>query len=200
MVIRRVVRSAAVAVALVCSGVICHGDESRTAVSARKLAGFPNTMLWAWHRPEDLRGLDRQKVGVAFLAATWFLGPDGPRIEPRVQPLLVDPGTQLMAVVRIEVVVRPLPAYDDRQVRSMAASLAEVVERSRAAGLQIDYDATSSSTCPIDNCCRRRARSATGRCNDRLVVVVRGDELLLGAPVDEVVPMSFQLGVQGPRA
>jgi hypothetical protein len=198
MVIRRVVRSAAIASALVCSGVICHGDESRTAVSARTLAGFPRTMLWAWHRPEDLRGLDSQKVGVAFLAATWFLGPDGPRIEPRMQPLLVDPGTPLMAVVRIEVVSRPLPAYDPTKIQSMAASLAGVVASSGAGGLQIDYDATSSEH-TFYRQLLQQTRIALG---DRplsmtaLLSWCTGDEPLLAAPVDEIVPMSFQLGVQ----
>ena len=199
MVIRRVVRSAVIAAALVGSGVICHGDESRTSASVRKLDGFPNTMLWAWHRPEDLRGLDPQKVGVAFLAATWFLGPDGPRIEPRVQPLLVDPGTQLMAVVRLEVVRRPLPAYDGRQIKGMAASLAEVVARSRAGGLQIDYDATSAEH-TFYRQLLQETRIALG---DRplsmtaLLSWCTGDEPLLAAPVDEVVPMSFQLGIPG---
>jgi hypothetical protein len=199
MVLRSVVRSAAIACALVCSGVICHGDESRTAVSARTLAGFPRTMLWAWHRPEDLRGLDRQEVGVAFLAATWFLGPDGPRIEPRAQPLLVDPGTPLMAVVRIEAATKPLPAYDGRQIRGMAASLAEVVARSGAGGLQIDYDATSSEHAFYRQLLQE-TRIALG---DRplsmtaLLSWCTGDEPLLAAPVDEVVPMAFQLGVPG---
>jgi hypothetical protein len=199
MIIRRVVRSAAIAIALVCSGVICHGDESRTAVSARRLTGFPNTMLWAWHRPEDLRGLDRQKVGVAFLAATWFLGPDGPRVEPRVQPLLVDPGTQLMAVVRLEVVTRPLPAYDGRQIRSMAALLVEVVTRSKAAGLQIDYDATSSEHGFYQQLLQgtRVALGERPLSMTALLSWCTGDEPLLGAPVDEVVPMAFQLGIQG---
>ena len=199
MVIRRVVRPAVIAIALVCSGVVCHGDESRTAVSVLKLGAFPNTMLWAWHRPEDLRGLDRQKVGVAFLAATWFLGPDGPRIEPRVQPLLVDPGTQLMAVVRIEAVTRPLPAYDGRQIRSMAASLADVVARSRAGGLQIDYDATSSEHAFYRQLLQE-TRVALGERPLSMTALVSwctADDPLLAAPVDEVVPMSFQLGVQG---
>lgn len=199
MVIRRVVRSAVIATALVCSGVICHGDESRASASARKLGGLPNTMLWAWHRPEDLRGLDHQKVGVAFLAATWFLGADGPRIEPRVQPLLVDPGTQLMAVVRIEVVTRPLPAYDGIQIRSMAVSLADVVARSRASGLQIDYDATSSEH-TFYRQLLQETRVALGERPLSMTALLSwctGDEPLLAAPVDEVVPMSFQLGVPG---
>ena len=199
MLIRRVVRSAAIATALVCAGVICHGDESRAALGARRLAGFPNTMFWAWHRAEDLRGLDPQKAGVAFLAATWFLGADGPRIERRMQPLIVDQGTSLMAVVRIEAVTKPLPAYDDRQIRSMAAALADVVARSRAGGLQIDYDATASEHAFYRQLLQE-TRVALGERPLSMTALLSwcvADEPLLAAPVDEVVLMSFQLGIPG---
>ena len=199
MPIRRLARSAAIGTAIVCAGALCHGDESRASMTARRLGGFPDTMLWAWHRAEDLRGLDRQKVGVAFLAATWFLGPDGPRIEPRMQPLLVDPGTPLMAVIRIEAVANPLPAYDGRQIRSMAASLADVVESSRAGGLQIDYDATASEH-PFYRQLLQEIRVALGERPLSMTALLSwcvADEPLLDAPVDEVVPMSFQLGIPG---
>jgi hypothetical protein len=197
MLIRRVVRQAAIAMAIVCAGVICHGDESRATVGARRLTGFPNTMFWAWHRAEDLRGLDPQKAGVAFLAATWFLGSGGPRIERRTQPLLVDPGTPLMAVVRIEAVAKPLPAYDDRQIRSMA----EVVANSRAGGLQIDYDATASEH-RFYRHLLQETRLAIGDRPLSMTALVSWCEAaedlpLLAAPVDEVVPMSFQLGIPG---
>jgi hypothetical protein len=199
MVIRGLVRSAVTAIAMVCSGVICHGDESRIVSSARRMAAFPDTMLWAWHRPEDLRGLDRQQVGVAFLAATWFLGPDGPRIERRTPPLLVDPGTALMAVVRIEAETKPLPAYDERQVQNMAAALVEIVAGSGAGGLQIDFDATASE----HGFYRRLLEETRIALGDRplsmtaLLSWCTADERLLSAPVDEVVPMSFQLGISG---
>ena len=199
MIIRGIVRSTAIAIALVCSGVICHGDESRVAANERRMSGFPDAMLWAWHRPEDLRGLDRQKVGVAFLSATWFLGPDGPRIERRAQPLLVDPGTVLMAVVRIEATTKPLPAYDGNQIQSMAAALAEIAATSAASGLQIDFDATVSE----HEFYRRLLQETRVALGDRplsmtaLLSWCTADEPLLSAPVDEIVPMSFQLGTSG---
>ena len=199
MTIRGLGRSAAVAVALVCSGVICHGDQSLVAVSTRAMSVFPETMLWAWQRPEDLRGIDRQKVGVAFLAATWFLGRDGPRIERRTQPLLVDPGTSLMAVVRIEAATKPLPAYDGRQIQSMAVALGEVFASSGAGGLQIDFDATTSE----HGFYRQLLHDTRVVLGERplsmtaLVSWCTSDDPLLSAPVDEIVPMSFQLGIAG---
>ena len=60
-------------------------------------------MLWAWERPEDLRFIDTDRVGVAFLAATAILRGDTVVPRPRMQPLQVPPGTTLKAVVRVEV-------------------------------------------------------------------------------------------------
>jgi len=100
---------------------------SQSIVSATYM-GIPKTMFWAWERPEDLRFLQSDKQGVAFLASTielWrmpvadakvepssssdidWLGLRaaaklGVRLVPRLQPLQVAKDAQLMAVVRIE--------------------------------------------------------------------------------------------------
>jgi hypothetical protein len=200
MPVRFAVRSIALVVAIVCTGVLARGDESKTTswrLGSSRLGTFPPVMFWAWHRPEDLRGLTPQRAGVAFLAATWTLEADGPRIERRRQPLLVDPGTPLLAVVRVETGPEPLHAYSARQIRSMAVSMAEIVDSSRAGGLQIDYDATASER-EFYRQLLDETRVALG---DRplsmtaLVSWCLEDAPLLSARVDEVVPMLFQLGV-----
>ncbi len=66
------------------------------------LDGLPLLMLWAWERPEDLRGLD-ESIGVAFLSQTITLGGDRVSVQPRRQPLRVAPEARLMAVTRIEI-------------------------------------------------------------------------------------------------
>ena len=66
------------------------------------LPGFPSLMLWAWERPEDLRFLDPQAAGVAFLAGTITIDHGRAVLKPRLQPLWVVRGTKLMAVVRVE--------------------------------------------------------------------------------------------------
>src|ERR1051326_6650488 len=66
------------------------------------LPGFPRVMVWAWERPEKLDFINPRETGVAFLARTIFLHGSGATVRPRLQPLVVAPGTALMAVVRIE--------------------------------------------------------------------------------------------------
>ncbi|HXT70353.1 MAG TPA: hypothetical protein VN700_11390 [Vicinamibacterales bacterium] len=195
---RLVVRATALALAVAAAGVLARGD-ARAAAGSRspRLSALPAVMLWAWHRPEDLRGLDPHRAGVAFLAATWTLETDGPQVERRRHPLLVDESTPLLAVVRIESPVLPPPSYDPAQIRGMAQSLAELVTQSSAAGLQIDFDAKESEH-GFYRALLTETRAALG---DRalsmtaLVSWCLGDEPLLRAPVDEVVPMLFQLGV-----
>ena len=74
----------------------------------RSLRSFParldfrTVVLWAWERPEDLRFLAGRDAGVAFLAATVRLSGGATHVVRRRQPLLVDPATPLMAVVRVE--------------------------------------------------------------------------------------------------
>src|SRR5271165_1481698 len=64
---------------------------------------LPGVVLWAWERPEDLRFLDTRRAGVAFLAATAKILPDGSiQFHPRMQELLLPDGAAAIAVVRIE--------------------------------------------------------------------------------------------------
>jgi hypothetical protein len=48
----------------------------------------PRVMLWAWERPEDLRLVAPDHVGVAFLAGSIYLEQQ-PVTHPRAQPLRV---------------------------------------------------------------------------------------------------------------
>lgn len=78
-----------------------HGDTVRA--ETRGMSAVPSLVLWAWERPEDLRFLDPMRVGVAFLAATVRVGPEGMSYRPRMQALQVARETRLVAVVRIDI-------------------------------------------------------------------------------------------------
>jgi hypothetical protein len=56
-------------------------------------------MLWAWERPEDLSTINPNTAGIAFLARTVFLAGDTVSVRPRLQPLRLALGTQVVAVV-----------------------------------------------------------------------------------------------------
>src|ERR1044072_6846494 len=95
----------------------------RTSVATREHGGsqnrnrfdeihFPNQILWAWERPEELASLVRHKISratppphqfaPAFPAQTLVLKTDNADNKPRRQPLKVKPETRLIAVTRIE--------------------------------------------------------------------------------------------------
>ena len=54
------------------------------------LPGFPKVLLWAWQRPEDLRFLDPQRAGVAFLAATITLSGEEKSSEGAENPSSIE--------------------------------------------------------------------------------------------------------------
>ena len=78
------------------------GCRTKNAVDERLDNEMPRKIIWAWERPEDLRFLDPNKFGVAFLAQTVFLENDTVAPKRRRHPLDVSPGTYMIAVTRIE--------------------------------------------------------------------------------------------------
>ena len=105
-------------------------------------AELPRLMLWAWERPEDLRGADPRTAGVAFLARTLYLSGDNVGVRPRLQPLRVAAGTPLVAVVRIETTLGKTPTYSAHQ-RSLSVDAI-----SNAAQIPADCAAYKSTSTP----------------------------------------------------
>lgn len=103
------------------------------------LPAFPRLMLWAWESPQDLRFVKPHAAGIAFLARTVWL--DGTHVQsrPRLQPLRFNPGTDLMAVVRLESRGAGLPATGD-----VVRAVMPAAEIPGVAAVQIDFDARRS--------------------------------------------------------
>ena len=157
-------------------------------------AGLPDLILWAWERPEDLRGLD-SRIGVAFLAQTIRIAANGFDREPRRQPLRVSPETVLVAVTRIE--TAPAPAPDQMDVDSLAATIARTASFPRVIGVQIDFDAVVSERrmyADLLHRVRQKLDSAVPLSMTALASWCADDDWLAGLPVDEVVPMLFRMG------
>src|ERR1700761_758079 len=86
---------------------LLHSRSSRNLhTPAPRMQGEPRLMLWAWETPEDLRALDPERAGVAYLSRELLLGAR-PEVRLRKQPLLLPPNTYRMAVVRME----PAPEF-----------------------------------------------------------------------------------------
>jgi hypothetical protein len=187
-----------------------------------RLASFPKVVFWAWERPEDLRFLQSasKPAAVAFLAKTIYVlapgedagGADGSiSVKHRMQPLLVDPGTPLMAVVRIESRGGRRPrqlrasgaeslAFTDSQRQAVAAEIVDAGKLQNVRAVQIDFDATLSerqSYIRLLGEVRQKLPAALPLSTTALASWCIGDRWLEQLPagtIDEAVPMLFAMG------
>lgn len=155
-------------------------------------------MLWAWERPEDLRGIDPREAGVAFLARTVFLTGDGVAVRPRLQPLRVPPGTTVVAVVRVEIGRGTPPTLSPQQRKATAQAIAEAAGTPRLFGLQVDFDATRSERAFYRDLLRDLRAQLPAQMPLSITALASwclGDNWLAGFPVDDAIPMLFRMGI-----
>ena len=188
----RPVRFAATALlALSLASLHSHGSPSIPA----RMAIIPRLMLWAWERPEDLRFLNPDRVGVAFLAGTAHVTDKGLEFRPRLQPLRVSTRTKLVAVFRIE--TTPKAAITSTRATSIAAAIARAAAQPQVMAVQIDFDAAQSERAfyrELLSEVRRQLPASTPISITALASWCIGDDWLSGLPIDEAVPMLFRMG------
>ena len=164
--------------------------------SEDRMSEFPEIILWAWERPEDLRFINTDEIGVAFLARTIYLQNDKAIVRPRLQPLNVLPETKLIAVARIES-NRSAELSPDQRTQTVKA-IAELARKETVAAIQIDFDARSSERefyRDLLTDLRRELPSGVKLSITALASWCMGDNWLTGLPIDEAVPMLFRMGV-----
>jgi hypothetical protein len=159
------------------------------------MAAPPPLMLWAWERPTDLRGLPAS-AGIAYLVATLRLEGTEVRVVPRLQPLRADPGTYRMAVVRIEAAPSKF-ALSAAQRSRTAVAIVDALRVTRAESLQIDFDATASQRVFY----AALIRDVRAKIGPKVFLSITALVSWCGAgswldrlPVDETVPMAFEMG------
>lgn len=160
---------------------------------------MPQKILWAWERPEDLGFIDPQKIGVAFLAETIFLEKENVSPRPRHQPLDVPPGTYMIAVTRIETNKDTFkrPAFSTEMVDQVAALIKDTLDLPDVKGIQVDFDATVSERSFYRSMMtelRRQTPEGVTLTMTSLASWCTGDAWFNDFPVDEAVPMAFQMG------
>jgi hypothetical protein len=154
-------------------------------------------MLWAWERPEDLRFLAAGRIGVAFLAGTVRLAGSRCDVRPRMQPLVVDPATTLVAVVRIESDRRRRPRLTNGQRSTATDAIVRAAGLPRVRALQVDFDAAVSERAFYRSLLaevRRLLPAGVGLSITALASWCLDDPWIAGLPVDEAVPMLFRMG------
>jgi hypothetical protein len=167
-----------------------------------RMSGFPKVFLWAWERPEHLDFINPREVGVAFLAETIYLRREKIIERPRLQPLKVPPGTTLIAVVRIETAREAPASLSDQQRAEVVEALARTAQKPNLSALQIDFDATQSERKfyrELLSDVRRQMPESMPLSMTALASWCIFDNWLNGLPVDEAVPMIFQMGIDQHR-
>lgn len=185
---------------IVCAMLIFNGSCRQTAkINPASNRAMPNKILWAWERPEDLRFLDADKFGVAFLAQTLLLKNERVILQSRRQSLQVAPNAYLIAVTRVETDKRNSnrAALSDAQKETVVSLIKKTLELPNVKAVQIDFDATVSERIfyrNVTNELKKQLPENTPLTMTALASWCVGDAWFADFPVDEAVPMAFEMG------
>ena len=174
--------------------VMLSGASGPSRTSTAKL--MPRVTLWAWERPEDLRFLDSDNVGVAYLAGSVYLDQQ-PVVRPRLQPLHVGEHTPVTAVVRLEPTKSTPTVFSDEYRTRLAEQIVQLSVAPQVSSLQIDLDATRSQHDfyrALIGDVRRRLPASVPLSITALGSWCMGDDWMSGLPIAEAVPMLFRMG------
>jgi hypothetical protein len=171
-----------------------------TAGTSTQLAQMPRVVLWAWERPVDLRFINPLETGVAFLARTIRLSATEVVVRPRLQPLDLPEGTNVIAVARVESDQRVKPDLSTQQADELAAAIAEMARLPNVSTIQIDFDATRSERTfyhDVILAVRGRLPASVALSITALASWCSDDDWISDLPIDEAVPMLFRMGPDG---
>jgi hypothetical protein len=160
-----------------------------------RLPRGPALILWAWEHPEFLDFINPQKTSIAFLDQTLYVR-DQVTVVPRLQPLRIPSGTNLISVVRIEMPggrASPSEAVKEKII----AALLHSANRNQISALQIDFDAVQSQRNFYRDVLmklRRQMPPTMPLSITALASWCAGDDWISDLPVDEAVPMFFRMG------
>jgi hypothetical protein len=124
---------------------------------------------------------------VAYLARTIILRGDATEVRPRMQPLRVGKAATVVPVIRIETRKASL---DEEQRRAVVSA----IENLHARHVQIDFDATLSERAFYSDVIRDLHRTVPHIDITALASWCSDDRWLSGLPIDDAIPMLFQMG------
>lgn len=184
-------------------------------------------MLWAWERAENLQFISPEKTGVAYLAKTIFLQADKVVSRPRLQPLRIPPGVMVIPTVRIETSLRQPPRLSQQQLEKTVEIIAGLANHEssftpgneipswRGKGgnftigahqnqqaIQIDFDAKTTERAfyrQLLGTLRQRLPQSYFISMTALASWCLMDNWIQDLPVDEAVPMLYDLGTEQSR-
>jgi hypothetical protein len=171
--------------------------RSKDKGEADRMSRVPQTVVWAWERPEDLKFIDPAKIGVAYLAKTISLSGESVLTRPRLQALEIPAGTKVIAVVRIESDRTDTPVLTDVQLNQVTTEITKLKD-SHFSSIQIDFDASKSERTFYRKLIFEVSKqiSPLPLSITALASWCSGDKWLQDLPIAEAVPMFFRMGVE----
>ena len=165
---------------------------------------MPSKILWAWERPEDLMFLETDKFGVAFLSQTLILQNDKVVFRPRRQPLEIPAGTYLIAVTRIETNKdeKNRAKLSDEQKKEVVSLVTKTLQLPDVRAVQIDFDVVVSERDFYRNIVNELKNNLPENVSLTITSLASwcvGDLWFNDFPIDEAVPMAFQMGADDER-
>ena len=155
----------------------------------------PDYYLWAWRREENIDFIDPDKVKAAIWIATITLRDGRMAVERRANSVTYPTGTEVVAVVRLEVA----GTHDAATAEKVSEAVFRVGEPLNPVEYQIDFDAGVSQ--------RAFYRRLLGEIRQRiggarlsmtaLASWCFHDDWMDALPVDAVVPMIYRMGPHG---
>lgn len=172
-------------------------NKRNSVTGNARLKDMPRVILWAWERPTDLRFINTQETGVAFLARTIRLRSNEVVVRPRLQPLELPENSTVIAVARVESDAIDKAELSGQQRDKLASALAEMAKLPNVSHIQIDFDATRTERAFYRDVIvdvRRRLPQNVALSITALASWCTYDDWLSDLPIDEAVPMLFRMG------
>ncbi len=175
------------------SGIFKH--QLSRKIEHPALEKLPLEMLWAWQRPEDLRGLPAN-IGVAFVATSINIEGEVATVLARQHPLLVSPHTARVPVVHVDASWRNPPVLNSKQQEAIVTALRNAVALSNTQVVQLDFEVRRSQRRFLADsviAARQQLSPEVALSMTALASWCAGDNWLASVPADEVVPMAFRM-------
>jgi len=154
-------------------------------------------ILWIWDRPTDVRFLDSTTFEFAMLSKTFVLYNSHIKVIPRHSSVQIPPQASLFPVIRIESRGGGGGYNSVITEKLIEEILFEFKHFSKARILQIDFDAKKSELSWYKNVLTRIKTEIQPKCKLSITALVSWcyeSQWLESLPVDEIVPMVFQMG------
>ena len=177
------------------------GTDPAAPVRHPALAALPRLGVWAWERPEEFLFSVPQPFFVAYVEhQIWLTGAEVQH-RPRLQRLAVR-NVPLVPVIHVEPSGFSPPALNDAQAEAIVRWTVAAGRASPSKVVQLDFEARKSQRefyRRIVHEIRRLLPKDVALSVTALASWCVGDDWLAGVPADEVVPMLFRMGTDGPQ-